>query len=276
MHDWPHVFYNNTLTGNITADYEGFGFPLSKEGGNWDYATNHYPVGNMTPHPLGIPDLPCSESLYISTPAVIGPTVNFLEYLSAGLSDTGYIQKYQNALQLFPGSPVWIATIVNLTNPVNSLSFDAMFVSTNTESGGLLSVLWNTNTIGLVDESAVQMGLKHYLFKFPNASANSTHILGFRLDPFTNALSSVIVTNVTLGQVGVSQPFTLTMTTNMHSELRVLQLQGQSDFTYTVEASTNLVNWKNIAVLVNTNGTVPFVDLESTNNNQRFYRAVAP
>ena len=272
-HGWPVNFYANTITGNVTPDYGGFGFPLSKEGGNWNYALANYSKGNTPLRVLGTADPPCAEYLYQSTPATIGPTVNFLGNPTAGMSDTGYVQKYQNALQLFPGSPVWLATVISLTNSVNFVSFDARFVSTNSGSRGLLSVFWDANVIGSVDEGAVQPGLQHYTFAF--AGANASHVLGFRLDPFTNALSSVIATNVTLGQSGASQPFTLSFAGETNG-LRVLQLTGQQGFTYTVEASTNLVNWNAIAVLANTNGTVRFIDQSATNAPARFYRAVAP
>jgi len=140
----------------------------------------------------------------------------------------------------------------------------------------LLSVYWDTNTIGSIDERVVLPGLQKYSFTIPRAESNTLHALGFRLDTFTNVASSVVVTNVALGFAGVSQPFTLTTTTNTSEGLRVLELTVQSGFNYTVDASTNLIDWATIAVLVNTNGVVRFVDRLSTNFHQRFYRAVAP
>jgi len=47
-HGWPINFYTNTVVGTVTSPYDGFGFPLSKEGGGWDYALSHYPVGNVS------------------------------------------------------------------------------------------------------------------------------------------------------------------------------------------------------------------------------------
>jgi hypothetical protein len=119
-------------------------------------------------------------------------------------------------------------------------------------------------------------GLQHYSLSFPNASANSTHVLGFRLDPYTNALSSIILTNVSLTQIGVSQPFSLSAITNRYNGLLVYQLAGEAGFNYGIQASSNFVNWTNIAILANSNGTVRFYDQDSTNYSQRFYRAVAP
>lgn len=275
-HDWPIDFYLNTIVGTVPMEYEGFGFPLSKEGGNWDYARANYGTPNDPPHPLGNADPPCTEYLSVTTPAVIGPTVNFMESPTAGQSPTGTIQKWPFGFQEFPGSPVWFSSVITLTNPVNTVSFESVFVNTNVGSEGMLSVYWNSNTIGSIDERAVKPGLQRYSFHFPNANANSSHVLGFRLDPFTNALSSVIVTNVVLSQVGVSEPFELLFTTNTSAGLRILKLLGQPGFTYTVEASTNLINWMTIATLANTSGVVQFIDMASTNQSQRFYRALAP
>jgi len=70
------------------------------------------------------------------------------------------------------------------------------------------------------------------------------------------------------------QSSALSVATNGYNGLPVFQLTGQPGYSYAVEASTNLVDWTNIAVLVNTNGTVPFTDPASSNYNQRFYRAV--
>ena len=100
-------------------------------------------------------------------------------------------------------------------------------------------------------------------------------MLGFRLDPFTNIQSSVTVTNVMLKQVGVSQPFSLSVVTNSSNGL-VYQLTGEAGFEYTVQASTNLVDWTEIATLANTNGIVRFFDQTATNAPMKFYRGVAP
>src|SRR5439155_8203568 len=51
-HGWAVDFYSNTIRGNVSSQYEGFGFPLSEEGGNWSYALSHYTRGNKAPHPL--------------------------------------------------------------------------------------------------------------------------------------------------------------------------------------------------------------------------------
>jgi hypothetical protein len=130
--------------------------------------------------------------------------------------------------------------------------------------------------IGLIDEVAVQPGFQHYNLSFPNTAANTSHVLGFHLDPFTDVQSSITLTNVFTGFVGVSQSPLLTVATNTSNGLLVYKLTGQLG-SYTVQASADLTstNWINIAILANTTGTVTFIDPNSTNYPCRFYRAVA-
>lgn len=271
-HEWPYMFYENTIVGNVDLHYEGFGFPLSKEAGNWDFAKNNYPTGNIPAHVLGV--ITCPSDIQVTPPTRPDWTADFTTW-STIKSIEGSVDKWVGSVIMHPNSPVWLATIVNPTNPVNTVSFDAEFVSIN-GSDSLLSVYWDTNVIGTADELMVQPGFQHYSLSFPNATANSTHVLGFRLDPYTNALSSVILTNVVLKQVGVSQSFSLSVTTNTFNGLLVFQLIGEPGFNYGVQVSSNLVDWTIIAILANTNGTVRFYDSDSANYNQRFYRAVVP
>ena len=270
-HGWPIDFYANTIAGTI---YDGFGFPLSKEAGNWDFARNNYPTGNVPANALGVPDPTCHTDTTLTPPAWTTWKADFTTWPTIK-STEGSVDKWNGSVIMHPNSPVWLATVVNPTNPVNTVSFDAEFLSAN-GSDSLLSVYWDTNVVGTVDELMTRPGLQHYSLSFPNASANSTHVLGFRLDPYTNALSSIILTNVSLTQIGVSQPFSLSAITNRYNGLLVYQLAGEAGFNYGIQASSNFVNWTNIAILANSNGTVRFYDQDSTNYSQRFYRAVAP
>jgi len=266
-HVWPHDFYFNTIVGTVTSEYDGFGFPLSKEGGGWAYALTHYPFGGVTN--LGTPD-PACISLVLGSGNVEIP----VDTVSTTLLQVGDITRYLNSFKGVTHSPSLVSLGVYLpTNTVNFVSFDMEFMSTNSAAKGLLSVYWDADTLGSVDEQAVLPGLRHYTYAFPNTTAGSTHVLSFRVDPFTNMQSIVIVTNIVLGIAGPSEPFRLSMTTNMIGNLRVMELTGQSNFNYSVEASTNLINWQTIAWLVNTNGSVRFFDQGSTNFGQRFYRA---
>jgi probable HAF family extracellular repeat protein len=281
-HEWPINFYENTITGTgVTSDYNGFGFPLSEEGGNWN-ATSGYAAGNGTEvNPstpvtkLGTPDS-CTPIATPSLPPYPGIAPDFTQLPSIE-STTGTIQKYVDHINLLSGSPAWISTVVTPTNPVNYIAFDAKFTS-GSGAQGVLTVLWDTNEIGTLDERVIDPGLQHYQFRFPQVSSLTPHVLGFRLDPFTNIQSTVTLTNMTLNQVGVSHPPTLSVTTNTINGLQVWRLDGDLGVNYGIQATSGLgsTNWADIAVLVNTNGTVFFLDQDQTNYNQRFYRAVAP
>ena len=60
-----------------------------------------------------------------------------------------------------------------------------------------------------------------------------------------------------------------------HGTVR-LTVEGQVNFLYVIEASTNLMQWTKIGVRTNLAGTVDFTDLAATNYPQRFYRAIVP
>ena len=276
VHIWPVNFYSNTIVGAVTSEYDGFGFPLSEEGSMWSTALS-YTKGNKAPgHILGTADPAC----FFDIPALTYPAIptDFLNMPSLQ-SDTGTIEKYANAsVKHKTGSPSWLATFITVTNPANAVAFDAEFQSTNGGAQGLLSVYWDADTIGSIDERVVQAGFQHYTFKFPTTASYSLHMLGFRLDPFTNIQSVSVLTNVVTTASGVTQPFSLAITGGTGGS-SVYQLTGQPGFDYTIQASSDLTNsasWTNIAILANTNGTVQFFDQDSTNHYKRFYRAVAP
>ncbi len=270
-HEWPYEFYLWTIGQPGRAD--GFGFALSKEGGNWDFAKSQYQKGNNPSLSLGTPDPSCSPDITLPPPNW-NPILDFTKPLIIK-SSTGLNQISATSITLVTGSPVWIATVLEITNAVNLVSFEAEFKSAS-GAEGLLSVFWDTNTVGSLDERVTPSGLRVYHFPLPETVTNGVRMLGFRLDAFSAVQSSVTITNVTLGFSGMREPFTLAVTDTLTNGLPVLQLTGPAGFNYTVESGTNLLDWKTIAVLVNTNGSVRFVDSSATNTTARFYRAVAP
>jgi hypothetical protein len=125
-----------------------------------------------------------------------------------------------------------------------------------------------------VDERVASLGLQTYRFFLPNTVTNNVYVLGFRLDSFDNTSSSITVTNVATGFIGITTPLTLGLT--LTNNTPILQLTGASNYNYLVQTSTNLVDWTPTALLVNSNGTVLFPDSSATNSGTRFYRAVMP
>ena len=293
-HEWPHDFYLKTIPPETVIGSEGFGFPLSKEGGGWDLVTKIYPVEVKSSYikVLGRSDSDCAAPGESSVPTYSGPKVDFTQVQTvtstagniknngSGLIITSGNRLRQQSLQSVSkkvssdSSYAWLAASIIVTNAVNFLSFDAQFLSVKAE--GLLTTYWETNQIGSIDERVVTPGLKHYTYGLGSSVTNGSFTLGFRLDSFANTVSSIAITNVSLGFIGLKEPFSLTVIGAGTNSSPVFGLTGPSGYNYRVESSTNLVDWVTIAILVNTNGIVNFSDPSPTNTNRRFYHTVAP
>ena len=190
-----------------------------------------------------------------------------------GTSSSGVSFLGSGGASLTSDDPAWLAMGVTVTNAVNFVQFDADFTDTNSAQG-LLTVYWNTNQVGMVDERVASPGSQTYRFALPGTATSGLYTLSFRLDSFDTS-SSIVVTNVATGFVGVTQPITLGISRTNGAPL--VQLTAATNFTYLLQSSANLVDWTPAALLLlNTNGTAQFMDSAATNSGARFYRAVMP
>jgi len=139
------------------------------------------------------------------------------------------------------GTPSWLAVGVTIYNPINFVQFDSSFTDTNAALG-LLTVYWNTTRSVPWMKVWCPRACRTYRFFLPVNVTSGLYVLGFRLDSFSNTTSSIMVTNVTTGFVGVTQPTTLGISQGQ-VVVPILQLTGASNFTYSVQSSTDLVNW---------------------------------
>ncbi|MCX6925887.1 MAG: immunoglobulin domain-containing protein, partial [Verrucomicrobia bacterium] len=282
-HGSPHEFYLSTVLGTAPACPEaaGYGFAFSQEAGGWASRLTH-PVHNNPPFALCGSRSPIQNA----APLVIGFTLP-LESLPNATSASGVTLFSGGGASLSAtaanhggvhpkdvGTPAWLAVGVTITNNVNFVQFEAGFTDTNAAQG-LLTVYWNTNQIGMLDERVALAGLQTYRFVLPATVSEGLYTLSFRLDVFTNA-SSIAITNVATGFVGISQPIRLDMLSVGSNNAPIVKLTAAPGYNYLMQSSTNLVNWIPTALLVNTNGTVLFADPAVTNSTARFYRAVMP
>jgi hypothetical protein len=282
-HAWPHDFYQATITNASYAS--GYGFPFSNEGGSWGEATNRYAPGN-SPYTFGeepsvpqgnVPITRYGIASFTDLPALVSAN-GMVEMGGPGFAaTTGRFTRQPSNLSVGAAFAdtiaVWLATGVIVTNLVNFVTFEAQF--TNEPVGtGVFSVYWNTNQIGLLDERTVLAGLQSYSFALPQMVTNGTFALGFRLDAFSNSISSITVTNVQTGFAGVMAPVTLRQSRT--NNMLALTLMGAAGYSYLLQASSNLLDWTPIATLVNTNGEVQFTDSEIARLGHRFYRALSP
>ncbi len=300
-HGYPIDFYLGSMTGGNYSCSSAYGFALSKEveGLFWINNQVNYPVGSG-------PFLPCSPLDAVKNPnpgiaglesgiagiaAVISDAPHALSSFGANLvGDAGFVlNSIWSALpHVGPGrnnhplpqggsvtnGPAWLALGVPVTNAVNFVQFDAGFTDTNAAEG-LLTVYWNTNQVGTVDERVASPGLQNYRFPLTATETNGLFTLSFRLDSFANA-SSVTVTNVATGFVGLTQPIRLAALGIATNGTPVLRLTAPPGYTYLIQASTNLLDWTTTALLVNTNGTALFAEPGPANKTARFYRATVP
>ncbi len=296
-HSWPEDFYTNTIGGTL-AGTMGYGFPLSLEGGGWANRGN-YPTGNIpvvlnghppSPRLSPVPAIDYSK-LTVSgddaVPFLLSPSGTVPLGPNGFLFQTGLppappmlaegkaMPRSAMAAAASAGSPAWVSLGITVSNPVNYVKFDARFTSTN-GAQGLFSVYWSTNHIGTLDERAATPGLETYTFQLPHTYTNGLQLLGFRLDNFTNAASNLLLTNVALGFIGLTNPPALNLSRNATNGLPQLTMTGAIGYTCVMQVSTNLADWRSLASFNNTNGVVQFVDVEATNEVQRFYRMVVP
>ena len=288
-HEWSHDFYIKTVPNtDRTWCATNSGFALSAEAGGQTKWASH-PIGNG-----GNPTVLCGPPGAIPTPNLPLPVLQIsipnIPYALSGVGaslvgDAGFVLNsiwsalslvksggVQPAGESFTNTPACLAVGLTVTNPVNFVQFEAAFADTNSAQG-LLTVYWNTNQVGMVDERVATTNLHTYRFTLPGTVSSGLYTLSFRLDSFANS-SSIAVTNVATGFVGVTQAITLGISLTNGAPL--LQLTAATNFTYLIQSSTNLVDWTPTALLLNTNGTAQFLDSASTNSRARYYRAVMP
>jgi hypothetical protein len=80
-----------------------------------------------------------------------------------------------------------------------------------------------------------------------------------------------VVLGASFNEPGVSAQLSLVRSNN--GAIRITY-QGQTNFQYVIQASSNLVNWSSISTNVMSNGPVSFLDNPATNFPRRFYAAI--
>lgn len=289
-HGYSHEYYTQSVTNNPSwcSDAAGYGFALSQEVGGQTKWSIH-PTGNNNnpyvlcgppnaipspPFPVAIAGITIDQSFHAVSDTVSAVVNGAGVLLNSIWSVIPHVQSggIQPMDQSSTNTPAWLAVGVGVTNAVNFVQFNAAFTDTNSAQG-LLTVYWNTNQIGMVDERVAATNSQTYRFELPGTVSGGLYTLSFRLDSFASS-SSVAVTNVATGFVGVTQPITLGISLTNGAPL--LQLTAATNYTYLIQSSTDLVNWTPTALLLNTNGSVQFMDSAVTNSRARFYRAVMP
>jgi len=284
-HDWPHKFYLQTILHTALACANGYGFALSKEGGGLGSSQNQ-PLGSQ-PVDLCAPVLPPKVQTPLSlrlNPSVrievmpLWSSVNGVRTLDYSfLLDTPPMQpNRQNAqpmeMDVSTGTS-WIAFAMQVTNPVNFVTFECIITNVGS-SGGLLTVYWNTNEIGMIDTQVAWPGRETYRFALPETIMVGLYSLSFRLDSFDSDSVSATVTNLATGFVGLTNTIRLDAMLVGTNQTRFIRVTGAPYADYLLESSTNLLHWAPSAYLRTTNDTAFFAIPGLPESHPNFYRLV--
>lgn len=156
----------------------------------------------------------------------------------------------------------------------NLISFLALFALI--VSAGEISFTWNAED-----------DITNYNLYYGGISRNYTNQI--HVGNFTQSTVGNLLENVTYyfsvtaqNSSGLESGFSLEVAAQVHdTKLTLSQIQkqmslsfhGYSNYVYSVEASTNLIDWASIGIIHATNSSViNFTDTNSINFNQRFYR----
>ncbi len=162
-----------------------------------------------------------------------------------------------------------VATLTVLTTPAitgqpqsQSVVAGSNATFTVTATGGNLSYQWlfNAGVIG---------GATTNSYTVVNVQTNNAGNYSVMV---TNTQGSVTSSNALL-TVSPPQPPQFLSVTVVSNGLVQMVLSGQSGSTYTIDGSSDLVNWTPLVTFLNTNGTYQFTDAASTNHTLGFYRA---
>lgn len=264
-HAWPYQFYEKSIGAET-----GFGFHMSKEGGNWDTTLSNYDVGNDPALVLGTPDTPCNDQPAQVAPPEDRPVIGDF-VLSHIASTTGVVDVNRSGLIMTTGSPVWIAATLKVADVPDHITFEAEFITQT--SNGLLTVYWNNDVIGKVDERATLPGVRKYSFFLAKPATEG--VLSFRLDSFSDDSSSIKISNPVLS---ISKPniipFQLDII-SVENNTVLLNLTGPIGLVYIIQSTSDLTNWNTNAIIENTNGGIMLSE-QVSQSAQLFYRAILP
>lgn len=118
-------------------------------------------------------------------PVIVGTSTITLSASKAASAKTGFS---------------WINIVMTTFVPWQALTFN-VDLTNNQEAQSLLSVLWDGKAIGDVDGRITVNGqVGPFLFPVP-AGSQMAHVLGLRLDSFTQGTTSMTISNIQMGSI---------------------------------------------------------------------------
>jgi hypothetical protein len=106
-----------------------------------------------------------------------------------------------SVIKLITGSPAWVSLPIEVTEPIDTLSFDYAY---QRQAEGLLSVFFDNQLVFRSDERVEPAGANHSDNVSIGAIASGTHTLSFRLDAYNNTQSEIDISHIQLGKMEIS------------------------------------------------------------------------
>jgi hypothetical protein len=170
----------------------------------------------------------------------------------------------------------WVSLDISGSSSVNSVSFNLDF-SGSSSGLGLVSVYWNGEQIGTIDESNVLPGAQTYTFGVTDSGNSQGNVLSFRLDDFAAMPSIVNISDIQTQFEGFTGSFGLNIAGGGVGGGINLTVSGVLGASYIIESSSDLINWTSMATVGMESGTSATVsDPDAGNNPSRFYRLIVP
>ncbi|MBA4149357.1 MAG: family 10 glycosylhydrolase [Verrucomicrobia bacterium] len=88
----------------------------------------------------------------------------------------------------------------------------------------------------------------------------------------SNSYGGVTSSAATLGLIPPSEPVLHSIEILPNQSLRFV-MEGEPGYSYSIDVSTNLIQWTTLTNLLNESGSVEFIDPDSSNQARRFYRS---
>jgi len=198
-------------------------------------------------------------------------TGNFSGWLQSGntsgasvTTSSTYVHSGQYGAELGP-----VGSLGYLSQTITTIPGAAYLVSCwlNSQGGTPNEFVVSWNGTNLFDQTNIGVtGWTNLQFAVSATATNTILKFGFRNDPGELGLDDISVTEISVPPVSLSS---IGFSPNGGFQLSVSAQVGQS---YTLQASTNLVNWISILNFTCTNSLMNVVDQQAKNYNRRFYR----
>ena len=201
VHGWPIDWYKTSIV--MSSAPHGFRHSL-EAGGIQRLPVVQFPPGQCVKLKMNNVETLCTVPGFFGFTSTYIPVIHVQDAAAGGAAQSGgggtvaYTDSTSAILRT--GSPVWLDITATTTQEINSLRFEYSFLS-NAGSEGVVSIFADGQLKHKIDERIALAGLNNARDIWLGSLTPGTHIITFRLDPFTDVQSVVLISNIQLGLI---------------------------------------------------------------------------